>query len=223
MKSAIANYPGSYLTIEMDQGEQLITEKGSLIYCEGEYDFQSKFEFNNYKNWVAKILGGKSLSYNVYTARESVRMVFSVSDSAEIFCLDITADNPILIEPDLHFARSTGIQLLLEKRDWKSALNDGIKLKTQGSGKLFLKGYGKIIHQVIDTTKPVYVDESALIAFEESLQVQTISKGLKEFITGGEGFMFAIRGKGNIWLQSRRKGEQTSSGGLIEGIFNGLS
>ncbi|WP_299135676.1 TIGR00266 family protein [uncultured Tenacibaculum sp.] len=220
MKFEISEYPSSYLAIEFNENEKLITEKGSLIYCNGEYTFENKIEAKNYKNWIAKIFGGKSLTYNIYTAKENLKMALSTKDNSEIFKVDITEDNPILFEPDLHFARTINLEIKLEQKDWKSTLNDGLKLKTIGSGQLFLKGYGKIIKQEIDSEKPIFIDENALIAFEDKLEVKTISRGVKELITSGEGFIFSLKGKGNIWIQTREKGEYSSSGGVLDGIFS---
>ena len=95
-----------------------------------------------------------------------------------------------------------------------------MKLKTNGNGKLFLKGYGKIIEQEINSEKNIFIDEDALIAFEDKLEIKTISRGVKELITSGEGFLFAISGKGKVWIKTREKGEHSSSGGIIDGIFN---
>lgn len=221
MKFEISDYPGSYLAMSLEVGEQLICEKGALIYCDGEYSFENKFEAKSLKNWIAKV-GGKSLSYNIYTAKESLRMALATKDEAELFSIAVTKENPILFDPGLHFARTVGLEVQLEKKDLKSTLNDGLKLKTLGEGQLFLKGYGKIIEQEIDSEKPIYVDEEALIAFEDQLELKTISKGMKELITSGEGFLFAISGKGKIWLQTRQPGEGRSSGGFVEGIFSFL-
>ncbi len=220
MKFKIADYPSSYLTISLNKGEQFITEKGALIYCDGDYGFQNKIEAKSYKNWIAKIFAGKSLSYNIYTAKENINMALSPKDNAELFKIDTSSDNPILFEPNLHFARTINIEIKLEKKDWKTTLNDGLKLKTYGEGTLFLKGYGKIIKQKIDTQKPVLIDEDALIAFEEKLEIKTISKGIKEMITSGEGFMFSVKGNGFVWLQTREKGENSSSGGVVDGVFS---
>lgn len=220
MKFKISDYPSSYLAIEFEKGEKLITEKGSLIYSDGEYTFENKIEVKSYKNWIAKIFGGKSLSYNIYTAKESLKMALSTKDNSEIFSIDIDESNPILFEPNLHFARTINLEIKLEKKDWKSTLNDGLKLKTHGNGKLFLKGYGKIIKQEINTEKPILIDEDALIAFEDKLEIKTIARGAKELITSGEGFLFSVKGKGNVWIQTREKGESSSGGGILDGIFS---
>ena len=219
MKIHISSYPSSYLVAELTKGEALVTEKGALIYSDGDYDFRNKIEITNYKKLAAKVFG-KSLTYNVYTAKEDLKLALSPKDSAEIFTIDVNDTNPVLFEPRLHFARTMHIDLSLERKDWTSTLIDGLKLKTSGSGILALKGYGKIIKQEIDTDKPVFVDEDALIAFEEKLNIKTIRKGIKELVTSGEGFLFEIKGQGNIWLQTRQKGETGSSGDWIDGIFS---
>lgn len=220
MKFKISDYPSSYLVVAFEKGEKLISEKGNLIYCDGEYAFENRMEAKSYKNWIAKIFGGKSLTYNIYTAKENLQMALSTKDNSEIFSLEIKKENPILFEPNLHFARTVGIEIKLEKKDWKSTLNDGLKLKTYGNGTLFLRGYGKIIEQEINSEKPIFIDEDALIAFEDTLEVKTISRGVKELLTSGEGFLFAISGKGKVWIQTRQKGEYASSGGIVDGIFS---
>lgn len=169
---------------------------------------------------LQKIFGGKSLTYNIYTAKEDLKMALSTKDNSEIFDIEITNDNPVLFEPNLHFARTIDLEIKLERKDWKSTLNDGLKLRTTGNGKLFLKGYGKIIEHEIDSEKPIFVDEDALIAFENKLKIKTVSRGVKELVTSGEGFLYAISGKGKIWIQTRKKGEYSSSGGIVDGIFN---
>lgn len=54
MKFKISDYPSSYLGIEFKKDEKIITEKGNLIYCDGEYTFENKIEAKSYKNWIAK-------------------------------------------------------------------------------------------------------------------------------------------------------------------------
>ncbi len=220
MKHTISNYPSSYLTVEFEKGEKIIIEKGTLIYSDGEYSFEKKIEAKNYKSVIAK-MAGKSFSYNVYGANKPLKIVFSAKDNAEIFSIEIAENNAVFFEPGLHFARTENLELSLEKKDWKSTLNDGLKLKTSGVGTLFLKGYGRIIKQDIESEEPIYVDEKALIAFEETLDVKTIIKGVKDLLTSGEGFLFAVKGKGKIWIQTREKMNfaDGGSGGMAESLF----
>ncbi|HYF02350.1 MAG TPA: AIM24 family protein [Patescibacteria group bacterium] len=223
MNYTISDYPGTYLTIELRKDEKIIVEKGTLIYCDGEYTFAKKIEAKSYKSVIAK-MSGKSFSYNVYGAKEPLKIVFSAKDTAEIFSVEVDADVPVFFEPCLHFARTEGLEVSLVNKDWKSTLSDGLKLKTAGAGTLFLKGYGRVIELDIDSEKAMFVDENALIAFEERLDVRMVSRGVKDILTSGEGFLFAVRGKGRIWLQTREKMDFAGSGGIggiVDTVFGG--
>ena len=199
MKFEITQSPNSYLLLELSKNEKIIIEKGCLIYSDGEYDFENKIELESYKNIVSKIFGGKSLTYNIYTAKEELRMGFSAKDTAEIFSLEINQQTQILFYGSQHFARTTDIQIK------SGGMSQDFLVKTEGSGILFLKVYGTLIEKLLDSKKPIYVDEDALIAFEEGIEYEWVTGGIKKLITSGEGGLFKLRGKGKIWIQSKDK------------------
>lgn len=219
MELQISQYPGSFLTAKMNPSEKIITEKGAMILCSGRHTQENKIEMGGIKNWIAKAMG-KSFTYNIYTAQESIQFLFAPQNNAELFSLNITKERPILFEPKLHFVRTVGLEIELAKQDWKSTFNDGMKLRTKGKGTLILQGYGTIIEQEINTHKPVYIDEEALVAFEENLNIKTVSKSIKTTLTSGEGLVFEIKGKGKIWLQTRTKGNTSGGSGVVEGLFD---
>ena len=61
MKFEITESPNSYLKIDFEKNEKIIVEKGCLMYSNGEYIFENKIE-GGFKNLIAKVFGGKSLS-----------------------------------------------------------------------------------------------------------------------------------------------------------------
>ena len=201
MKFEITQSPNSYLILELNKYEKIIIEKGCLIFSDGEYGFKNKIEVKSYKNIISKIFGGKSLTYNIYTANEEMKMAFSAKDTAEIFSLEIDEQHPIFFYASQHFARTENIEIKL------GGLSQEFLVKAEGSGTLFLKVYGKLIEKLIDSNKPIYVDEDALIAFEEGVEYDWITGGIKKLITSGEGGLFKLKGKGKVWIQSRDKME----------------
>lgn len=218
MVSKISEYPNSYLEVSLEEGEKFIVERGGMIFADGDYELKTKIEAKKVTNWIAKVIGGKSLSYNVYTAKKHLHILFSPDKNAELFKIQLQSQDAILIEANSHFARSPGIKLELAKQKLKTTLNDGIKLRANGEGHLFLTGYGKIIQKDIDQEEPILIDEDALIAYDEKLNVKTISKGIKQLLTSGEGYLFQISGKGRIWLQTREQ-QEMSGGGFIDSIL----
>lgn len=219
MNAEILGYPNSYLTIHLNKDEQFIAERGNLIFADADYRLNTIVEAKSINNWLAKIFGGKSLTYNQYTALTTLHLVLSPPSSAELLKIELGINDAILIEPNSHFARSGNIILQLAKQDFKTTLNDGIKMRAKGKGDLFLKSYGRVIEKKLNTSSKLIVNEDALIAYDESLTLKTISKGIKELLTSGEGFLFEISGQGRIWLQTREKSEETG-GGFIDSAFS---
>ena len=198
MKFEITESPNSYLKIDFEKNEKIIVEKGCLMYSNGEYIFENKIE-GGFKNLIAKVFGGKSLTFNVYTAKEAMEMAFSAKDTAEIFCIEIVNNNSILFNASYHFARSFNLDIV------PGGMNEEFYVKTKGVGKLFLKGYGQIIEKDINTSKPIYIDEDSVIAYEEKLDAEWITGGMKKLLTSGDGELFMIKGQGKIWIQSKTK------------------
>ncbi len=220
MITKISGYPNSYLEVQLNPGEEFIVEKGGMIFADGTYELETKIEAKTVNNWIAKIVGGKSLTYNIYKAKSELTILFSPGKNADLFEIDVQEKDAVLIEADVHFGRTKGLDLILAKQGIKNTLNDGIKLRTVGSGKLFLIGFGKILKTEINSNDPILVDQDALIAYDECLEIKTISKGLKELVTSGEGYLFEIKGKGRIWLQTREEDSKSGGGGIISSILD---
>ena len=219
MKTTISEYPNSYLKVKLNESEKIIVERGAMILSDGDYELKTKFEAKTFNNWIGKIFGGKSIAYNIYTAKEKIEMIFSPDKNGEIFEIEINENRKVIIEPNSHFARTNEIDLKIIKKDWKTTLNDGLKMKASGNGKLFLIGYGKIINQKLNPTKEYLVDEDYLVAFDSNLEVKTVSRGFKELLRSGEGYLYSIKGNGEIWTQTREEHEMSSRGGIISNII----
>ena len=102
-----------------------------------------------------------------------------------------------MLVASLHFARTDGIKII------PGGFKNDFYVKTEGNGILFLKAYGKIIEKNINSDKPIYVDEDAVIAFEEKLNYESITGGMKKLLTSGEGFLCKFSGKGKLWIQTK--------------------
>tara|TARA_B100001113_G_scaffold20014_1_gene14834 strand:+ start:194 stop:811 length:618 start_codon:yes stop_codon:yes gene_type:complete len=197
MKFEIISSPNSYLKVDFEKNEKIIIEKGCFISSTGEYEFENKVEAKSVKNILAKFLSDKSLVYNIFKAKENLEMLFSAKDTAEIFSLEVSNNKPIMLVASLHFARTDGIKII------PGGFKNDFYVKTEGNGILFLKAYGKIIEKNINSDKPIYVDEDAVIAFEEKLNYESITGGMKKLLTSGEGFLCKFSGKGKLWIQTK--------------------
>lgn len=197
MKFEISDIPSSHLVIDFIKDEKIISEKGCLIYSDGEYNFENKIEAKGYKSLLA-LIGGKSLTYAIYTAKEDLKMAFSTKDNSEIFEIKINNNYPVLFNPSNHFSRSYRIETK------PSGFDQDLFIKTSGSGSLFLKYYGKVIEKEINSTKPIYVNVDSVIAYEEKLDVASVG-GVMKTLVSGEVELYKVSGQGKIWIQSKDK------------------
>jgi uncharacterized protein (TIGR00266 family) len=84
-------------------------------------------------------------------------------------------------------------------------LKEGIALvETSGSGTLLLGSYGAIEKLSLDEGQRMTVDSGHLVAWEDTINIRTGTlQGAAKSVLTGEGFVAAVSGHGNIWLQTR--------------------
>tara|TARA_B100000287_G_scaffold87306_1_gene79944 strand:- start:85 stop:726 length:642 start_codon:yes stop_codon:yes gene_type:complete len=202
----ITDYPNSYAEVKLEKDESIIAEKGSFIFSDGEFISENKLELSSYKNIIAK-LGGKSLSYVTYKAKESLSLVLGTRDNSELTLIEISQNNPILIKADAHFARTSDVGIKLLDTKITEIFDSGFWMNVFGDGYLILKGYGKILRMEINNDKPLLIEDASLIAMEEKIDFNTvdikISDELKEYLKSGVEAPYSIKGNGVIWLQTK--------------------
>ena len=206
MEINITDYPNSYAEVKLEKDESIVAEKGSFIFSDGEFISENKLELSSYKNIIAK-LGGKSLSYVAYKAKENLSLVLGTRDNSELTLIEISQNNPILIKADAHFARTSDVGIKLLDTKITEIFDSGFWMNVFGDGYLILKGYGKILRMEINNDKPLLIEDASLIAMEEKIDFNTvdikISDELKEYLKSGVEAPYSIKGNGVIWLQTK--------------------
>ena len=137
MEIKITDYPNSYAEIKLEKDESIIAEKGSFIFSDGELIAENKLELSSYKNLIAKI-GGKSLTYVNYKAKESLSLIMGSRDNSELTLIKISKDNPVIIKADAHFARSSGIEIKLVDSKITEIFDSGFCMNVDGEGDVIL-------------------------------------------------------------------------------------
>lgn len=220
MEYNVTSTPGSALEINLRKGESVIAEKGVFLYGNGLFEFHKEYEIRQGRSWLAAILGSKSMSYNKFASIDNVSLVFAPEDNAEIVAIPITNTNAVFIEADSHLARYGEITLELKSNGVKNALLDGWKLRAEGVGLLFIKGYGSIKEVALTEGMSFVADEEALLAYTEGVVLKPISGGWKSFLLSGEGFLLQVSGSGTLWLQTKKEGYGARKSGIVGAILN---
>ena len=205
---------------ELDPGEAMVGEAGSMMYMDPGIDMDTIFGDGSNQNngFFGKILGagkrlitGESLFTTVYLNKDSVKrkVAFAAPYPGKIIPLDLRIlGGTVLCQKDAFLCAAKGVQLGIAFQQKMSTGFFGgegfIMQKLDGDGLAFVHAGGTIIKRELQAGETLRVDTGCLVALTPnvSFDIQYVGK-IKTALFGGEGLFFAaLRGPGTIWLQS---------------------
>ncbi len=209
-----------FVEIELDPGETVIAEAGTMMYMEDGITFEAKMGdgskpkagFLDAVVGVGKrVLTGESLFMTHFTnaAREGKRRVaFGAPYPGKIVAIDLDeARGELICQKDsfLCAALGTEVTIAFNKRLGAGLFGgEGFILqRLRGDGMVFIHAGGTIVERRLNNEK-IMVDTGCIVAFESTIVYDIQRAGnLKSMIFGGEGlFLATLQGSGRVWLQS---------------------
>ncbi len=205
--------------IELDAGESVIAEAGSMTYMEEGITFEAKMgdgsnpdEGFMSKLWGAgkRVITGESLFMTHFTHQGSgkAKLAFAAPYPGAIVPLDLaTIGGEIICQKESFLCAAMGTKLditFTKKLGVGFFGGDGFILeRITGDGMAFVHAGGTIIEKELNH-ETLRVDTGCLVAFEPSIEYSIERAGnLKSMLFGGEGlFLATLSGKGKVWLQS---------------------
>lgn len=205
--------------IELDPGETVIAEAGSMNYMEDGIAFETKMGDGSTLDtgFMGKLMAvgkraltGESLFMTHFTNRGAGKkhVAFAAPYPGTVVPIDLsTLGGELLCEKDafLCAALGTSVGIAFNKK-FGAGLFGGegfILQRLQGDGMAFVHAGGTIIRRELKGEK-LYVDTGCLVAFTAGVQYDIQRSGnLKSMVFGGEGlFLATLQGHGTVWLQS---------------------
>ncbi len=156
-----------------------------------------------------RLFSGESIFQNVYTARSGRGLIaFASSFPGEVRALEITPDQPVVVQKSAFLAAEMGVELSVHFNHRVSGGFFGgegfIMQKLSGRGLAFVELDGSVVEYELAAGQQMVVDTGNLAMCDAtvSIEAQTV-KGVKNVLFGGEGlFNTVVTGPGRIWLQS---------------------
>jgi uncharacterized protein (TIGR00266 family) len=206
--------------VELDPGETVIAEAGSMLFMEDGITFEAKMGdgsranqgiFDKLLSVGSRILTGESLFMTHFTnqgTRRS-RIGFSAPYPGTVIPVDLSMmpRNELIVQKDgfLCAALGTKVSITFNKRIGSGLVGgEGFILqKLQGDGKAFVHAGGTVIERTLNN-ETLRVDTGCVVAFESHINFDVqMAGGLRSMIFGGEGlFLATLQGSGKVWLQS---------------------
>ena len=208
MQYKIEGTPLPVVICQLDRGECMVTEKGSMSWMTPNMKMETTSNGGIGKA-LGRMLAGESIFQNRYTAEGGEGMIaFASSFPGTILPVEITPDRPVIVQKSAFLAgvESVDISLFLQKKLGAGFFGgEGfIMQKLSGEGMVFVEIDGSTVEYDLAPGQQMIVDTGYLAMMDATCSMDiTAVKGAKNMFFGGEGaFNTVITGPGKIVLQT---------------------
>lgn len=206
MKYEIKGGAFPIVVCHLSDGEQMITEKGSMVWMTPNMQMQTKG--GGVGKMFSKAFSGESMFQNVYTANGDGMITFGSSFPGKVVPIEIAPGREFIVQKSAFLASEAGVELSIHFNKKIGAGFFGgegfIMQKLSGSGTAFIEIDGELVEYELQAGQKLVVDTGNVAGFESTVAID-IQKvpGVKNMLFGGEGFFNTVlTGPGKIWLQT---------------------
>lgn len=208
MQYKIVGEPMPVVICDLNAGEPMITEKGSMVWMSPNMEMKTSGGGSIGKAF-GRMFSGEAIFQNIYTPKGGPGMIaFASSFPGSIKAVEITPDRPVVVQKSGFLASEQGVELSVFFQKKAGAGFFGgegfIMQKLSGHGMAFLEIDGYAVEYELRAGEQLIVDTGNLAMVDAtcSIDVQAV-KGVKNMLFGGEGvFNTVVTGPGKVVLQT---------------------
>lgn len=190
----------------LENGESMITEKGSMIWMSPNMKMETVG--GGLGKMFSKALSGESMFQNIYTAQGSGMITFGSSFPGKVVPVELAPGKDFIVQKSAFLASERSVQLSIHINQKLGAGFFGgegfIMQKLSGSGTAFVEIDGELVEYQLAAGEKMVIDTGNVAAFDSTvtMDIQKVP-GVKNMLFGGEGlFNTVLTGPGRIWLQT---------------------
>ena len=191
----------------LESGEKMITEKGSMAWMSPNMQMETKG--GGLGKMFSKAFSGESMFQNHYTAMGGNGMIaFTSSFPGEIKVVEIGPGKEMIVQKSSFLASEASVELSIHFQKKLGAGFFGgegfIMQRLSGNGLAFVEIDGELVEYILKPGQQLIVDTGNVAGFEPSVKmdIRAVS-GAKNVLFGGEGlFNTVLTGPGRVWLQT---------------------
>jgi uncharacterized protein (TIGR00266 family) len=194
------------LSIELEAGEAILSEPGSMIYMDETIEMDTRAE-GGLMSSVKRSFSGESFFLTEFSAKSRGEVHFSPTAPGSIIPLSLDENESILTQQDAVICTVEGNIDTGYNTDLAGGFLSGQGFKytrLKGPENAFIAAGGEVQRFKLDRGQKLKIDTGCLVAFEEKVNVSAEKVGgLKNSLFGGEGlFITTAEGPGTVWVQS---------------------
>ncbi len=194
------------VTCNLQNGESMITESGSMVWMSPNMEMETSG--GGLGKMFSRAFSGENLFQNIYTARGQGMIAFGSSFPGKIIPLEIGPGREMILQKKAFLAAERGVDLSIHfNKKLGTGLFGGegfIMQRLSGQGTAFAEIDGDLVIYNLAPGQQMVVDTGNVAGFETtvSMEIRQVP-GLKNAFFGGEGlFNTVLTGPGKIWLQT---------------------
>ncbi len=191
---------------QLQDGESMITEKGSMVWMTPNMAMETSG--GGIGKMFSKAFSGESMFQNIYTAHGAGMITFGSSFPGRVVPIQISPGHEMILQKSSFLASERGVELSIHFNKKAGAGFFGgegfIMQRLSGSGMAFAEIDGELVEYTLAPGQQLLVDTGNVAGFESSVSIDIQQvKGIKNKLLGGEGFFNTLlTGPGKIWLQT---------------------
>ena len=217
MQYQIIGEPMPVVQCQLQAGESMKNEKGSMVWMSPNMDMQTNAG-GGIGAAFGRVLSGEKMFQNIYTAQGGPGMIaFGSSFVGSVRAYQITPGRSIICQKSAYLASEMGVELsIFFQKKLGAGFFGGegfIMQRLSGNGMVFVEIDGYAVEYELAPGQVMLVDTGNLAVMDEtcSIDIQQV-KGFKNVMFGGEGlFNTRVTGPGKIVLQTMSIGGFASS------------
>ncbi len=196
--------------IELDPGEGVRAEAGTMTFMEGGIEMQTSTGGGIFKG-LKRMVTGESFFITSFlnNGKAKSRVAFAAPYPGKVISIDLPAQGgKFLCQKDafLCAAEGTEIEVAFTKRLGAGVFGgEGFILqRLEGNGMAFVHAGGTVIEKDLAAGETLRVDTGCIVAFAPSVDYDIkFIGGFRNALFGGEGiFLASLTGPGKVYLQS---------------------
>lgn len=187
---------------ELADGEQMITEKGSMVWMSP--NMQMDTRGGGLGKMFSKAFSGESIFQNIYTARGAGMIAFGSSFPGQIKAVTIAPGQDMILQKTAFLAAEPGVELSIHfNKKLGTGLFGGegfIMQRLSGSGVAFAEIDGELVEYELREGQQIVADTGNVAGFTAGvkMEIQQVP-GMKNKLLGGEGlFNTLLTGPGRV-------------------------
>ncbi|MBR9865732.1 MAG: TIGR00266 family protein [Oceanospirillales bacterium] len=207
------------LEVELDPGETVIAEAGSMNYMEEDISFETKMGdgadpdqgmFSKLFSVGKRMITGESLFMTHFSNNggQKRKVAFAAPYPGMVVPVDMSQiGERLYCQKDAFLCAALGTRLSVAfSRKLGAGFFGGegfILQKLEGDGMAFIQAGGSVVRKELNN-ETLRVDTGCLVGFSDGIEYDIeMVKGLKSMFLGGEGLWLAtLSGTGSVWVQS---------------------